>query len=201
MISLCCKVTKFPFSYSYKILSYTTFSGLHWKPDCGLSRTRDSGHAGPCSAVTSCRCSGWFSHGERLLFRRQNFCFHLHLDGTTWHLLHSHSWRNSHPAKRAMTEVSLLLIPRCPHSNFATKTECFRLSDTWQCFCTELHNGWEKFTTAQHLLNCYHINIFKLVSVSILYFFHAVIKLSVEILKKKNPLTFLDVYAILLKQI
>lgn len=42
--------------------------------------------------------------------------------------------------------------------------------------------------------------MFKLVSVSILRFFHAVIKLSVEILKKKNPLTFPEVYAILSKQ-
>lgn len=163
MISLCCKMTKFPFSYSYKILSYTTFSGLHWKPDWGLSRTRDSGHAGPCSAVTSCRCSGWFSHGERLLFRRQNFCFHLHLDGTTWHLLHSHSWRDSHPARGLWQRYPFCWFPdahiRIPQQKpnvFASQTP--GSVSALSCIMVERNSQQLNIsTTAQHLLNCYLI--------------------------------------------
>lgn len=98
----------FPFCYSYNSLAL-----FHWKPDYWSFRIGSTHGSGFHSAVTTCRLSGFISHRENLLFRRQTVCLYLRLSGTTRHLLCFHIPVSVHTLTQGHDKSILLLFPRC----------------------------------------------------------------------------------------
>lgn len=114
-----CEKTNFPFSYSYEMLSYTVFWTFTGNQIFSLSKTRRTRHFPSALWLPATGVLDYSPTWKGLLFWRQHFCFHLHLYGKALHLEQFYCFFLIKFTfyQRAMTEVSLLLIPRCRRSN------------------------------------------------------------------------------------